>query len=732
MLALFLLLGLLAVDERGLTGDLEIKRMEAGEDVRHEVIIGEGRRIPLKEEIPLPTHLDFEAYNIMEDADSGTVSFIFPHLGKWYAVFSNEDQVVNSVVLNFNARLYENTGGWTVVDSCSFLGIIPPGEKSYIVWDGVNLEVVSPDYGLTSTAQTAVDNIYDWLKLPLLDNFSQMSLSCQDVYAQLILDTPWPYKDELAFVIAHTDPGILAHHRASPEIFVDNVHTIYSHDTLLGYVELVEHPDFTTAKYWIVDTLGDTIEVEIPKERYYWDIVHPILSDEAPLYINPRTGREASPPTGKFWRDYLFNYSDTATVRRISHCRTDTIPVGFVSPILREELQGINVLWCNRVNDFEDNGAIGVVTRWARDVLVFNSGHERPIQPVRIYHMHWGRCGEWADLTGAAGRSALIPTNMPLSMPNDHIWNEFYDGEWRHWEPVNSMIDSPHSYDSNWWDMVLPFNFRGDGWIWDVTPRYTPYCTLSVFVGDATGAPVDGARVLVASQDEAGAGIFVAGWHFTGSDGFARFLLGDLTNYFVRIDAGDIGSFPIDPNRVVAVISNSIPGQHYTWHRNLSGTMPTIPVTEATLVDTTIYKIEIDFSVVNEIIYGQTLFRNVLDIRQEFAKWVDEGNIEFFISDSVNFHLYGVEETYASSNLRLFVYPTIGKNATIKFTLPEEMNTNISLYDISGRLIKEIVNRVFREGEHQVLLNERSLSTGIYFIRLTTEKKALTRKIVWL
>ncbi|OYD17195.1 hypothetical protein CH333_01665 [candidate division WOR-3 bacterium JGI_Cruoil_03_44_89] len=688
----------------------------------------------------------------------------------------------------------KDTKAWELVDSVEFYGRITEGEKCVIEMDFL-LTLSPPPDNLVAAAREAIGLVPEWLRLPLEDNFSKMSTSLQRNYAWLITTCERVYRDEIAFCVAHIDPEILEHYTTNPEFLLENAQMIYAHDTVLQYVELVEYPDYTTARYRISDHGSDTVDVEIPYQRYYWDIVHPIISDEAPLYINPKTGWEAEPPVGRLWREYVFEYPDTAerTVWDWGSPPRDTIYAGFVSPILRDELADVGVLWDGKT-DTLDQSAIGVATQWIKDVMVFNSGFgfERPIQPTRIYHIHVGRCGEHADITAAAGRACLIPTNSPLTMCNDHTWNEWYDTQWRGWEPVNTFINSTYHYEGWGWNIVLPFNFRGDGYIWDVTERYSEVCTLTVAVNDVSGEPVDGAMVTLASTPNTGSGLYIAGWHYTASNGETQFIIGDGKPYYARIDA-DIGYYP-DPGYVTLVIANSVAGEHYFWSHNLSGSMPSISISPDTLPDEpdSTYKVEVEFSSGEEILRGKTRFDNELGVYQEFARFAPGGNIDFFICDSSNYSIYedfGGEEPFkafhigqdADSGSVDFILPKGGKwyvvlsnedalkvgevvslkaklyrnevygieeerhplafslspnpavsSMCIELTLPRFEDVSLGVYDLSGRCVRRVKGDRLSSGDHELRLDGNGLPAGVYFARLVAGESGLVRKAVFI
>jgi hypothetical protein len=78
------------------------------------------------------------------------------------------------------------------------------------------------------------------------------------------------------------------------------------------------------------------------------------------------------------------------------------------------------------------------------------------------------------------------------------------------------------------------------------------------------------------------------------------------------------------------------------------------------------------------------------------------------------------------------VYPNPSQgNAVIKFGLNKRSDISLSLYDITGRLLKDIYSGIQEQGSHEFLLKqEDGLTEGIYFICLETDNYEVTKKLV--
>jgi hypothetical protein len=683
-------------------------------------------------------------------------------------------------VLAAFTEIAQSDSDWVLIDTDTFFVRLPVDEACVVRFDcpGESLEILIPDDGLTALARQAIEYAPEWLATDLEDAFARMTTSHQDTYAGIILGAVDPYVDEIAFVIGHTATQVLQSANFKTPVLTENAEDVYAHDPFLDYVDIVDYGSagvggnyYSTVRYRTAET-GDTLEIELPRERYYWDIVHMKITDEFPTYINPETGAATDPPVGRFWREFLFTHADS----------------GY--PVLKDELAGCLTLWEGNVDNRTNNGAIGIMTQWILDVMDFGSGAERPIQPVRIYHKHLGRCGEHGDITGAAARAALIATNSPLAMASDHVWNEFYDQRWVHWEPVNVYIDSPWHYEG-WGKVFLGiFNWRGDDGIWTVTGQYTPHCTLTVAVTDSFGYPVDGAQVTIAKKIST-ITYYESTWGSTGNDGLCTFVLGDETDIYARIDS-DLGTVPPGPLYKLAVDS-SIAGNHYTWPKFIKNHRPQVLAQPASppVDPTDSYQLRLSWDAVGEFCYGDNRLNN-----NTFSEHLTGGAVEFFVCDESNYAAYAASDTFLAYNIMedadsadlIFTFPThdgwyavlsneehvvnsqlvrgtaelyarpsagvatgsslgavrLGKSQPNPFTaetwvsysVGREAQVDLAIYDVAGRRVTTLISGQVSAGDHRASWNGldasgRPVAPGIYLLHLRTGERQLSRKLVF-
>ncbi len=66
----------------------------------------------------------------------------------------------------------------------------------------------------------------------------------------------------------------------------------------------------------------------------------------------------------------------------------------------------------------------------------------------------------------------------------------------------------------------------------------------------------------------------------------------------------------------------------------------------------------------------------------------------------------------------------------ISFEVPSKSQVSISIYDIRGNFIEEIVNGAYSSGKHTINFDAKSYSTGIYFYKLKSEGASFTKKFM--
>lgn len=167
--------------------------------------------------------------------------------------------------------------------------------------------------GLSENLKNAVNIAPEWLRVPLLDRFLGLTPNDAEELADMIQNPEDDrYTDELAFLVAMSGERDL-NYTYIVELLEENVRLIYEYDALLDYVEVVDYGQvgdddyYTTVSYTVLDE-GVPTDYELPKEIYYYYIVHPKLDGDNPKYIDPSTGKAAGPSSGGvFWRDYFIN-----------------------------------------------------------------------------------------------------------------------------------------------------------------------------------------------------------------------------------------------------------------------------------------------------------------------------------------------------------------------------------------------------------------------------------------
>ena len=109
-------------------------------------------------------------------------------------------------------------------------------------------------------------------------------------------------------------------------------------------------------------------------------------------------------------------------------------------------------------------------------------------------------------------------------------------------------------------------------------------------------------------------------------------------------------------------------------------------------------------------------------------------SVDFFIRAIVG--TYGVDVSEGNVpnrySFKLFqnIPNPVKSRTTISFVLPRTERVQLTLYDVTGRAVRTLLDRTVTKGVHSVNLNTNGLRSGIYFYELRTRDRVKTRKMI--
>jgi Pregnancy-associated plasma protein-A/Secretion system C-terminal sorting domain len=124
-----------------------------------------------------------------------------------------------------------------------------------------------------------------------------------------------------------------------------------------------------------------------------------------------------------------------------------------------------------------------------------------------------------------------------------------------------------------------------------------------------------------------------------------------------------------------------------------------------------------------------TPFKTYTNFRVRFELQALRGNNTYIDDIQIGEFVIGVDDIRSKINLAINPNPSNGFSV-LSFTNISKSNTIINIFDISGKLVKNITNDELPAGEHQIEINSTELEKGMYFIKVTQNGKSYTIK--WL
>lgn len=620
--------------------------------------------------------------------------------------------------------------------------LLPPGTGLILKCDPLALTVsdtLVPDYGLTSDAEKAIDAAPSWLRFDLVDNLRQLDVSRQNTLADMILNPSDPrLRDEIAFQVAHISPSHLG--VVNLDVIRQNVDSLFAIDRELKYAEIVDYgnPDkdsnyYSTIRYKVLKN-GITLSCEIPKEIYYWYIIHPRGTDENPAIIYD-----------KFWREYLY-YDNGST----------SYTVDGEYPLLREALDTVEFAW-EVTPQSSGGGAVAAVYNWVNGVVKWGATGNRPIQPNEIATDHDGNCGEFQDITWAGGRTALIPTVGVLDINEDHVWCTMWQSKSYEsalettWRPDSGgAFDKDHGGGGKYCSMI--WQWRGDGYQESRIQDYSNSCTLTVKITDPNGIPLSN---LNAELDSEGwmSSMRVRGLSgITDRNGLFVITVGEEQNYYLKVAWNSFGlvvdsvSSTAGKNILIERTINTDylakprnlddinKSQHFSIEGKLDTVLP-LPsepcylvffnnhaemgevVSGSASVSTSGISLSIDaeYDLGHCETYSYEATSSVSTLKFSPGELTD-----FFITDRQGIYTLGVSDVCGPqpSVINLDVKP-ITTSGVIEFKISgAKESVRLSVFDISGRKVYSAFANADMQGNVRMTWMNTRQTAGVYFARV--------------
>lgn len=112
-------------------------------------------------------------------------------------------------------------------------------------------------------------------------------------------------------------------------------------------------------------------------------------------------------------------------------------------------------------------------------------------------------------------------------------------------------------------------------------------------------------------------------------------------------------------------------------------------------------------------------------------RFTSNGGNNIYIDDINITETTGIEDNiYNSISFNVYPNPT-EENTMIYFNLLNKQKIKLDIYDLTGRKLISLIDNELNAGEYQYPVFEKNnLSSGIYFVTLTVDKKRFTKKLI--
>jgi len=88
-------------------------------------------------------------------------------------------------------------------------------------------------------------------------------------------------------------------------------------------------------------------------------------------------------------------------------------------------------------------------------------------------------------------------------------------------------------------------------------------------------------------------------------------------------------------------------------------------------------------------------------------------------------------ETVSNESIDVLIYPNPAETEiNIDYKLDKASSVEISINDLSGKMLEVIFNENLKQGKHSLQYHNNTLQTGTYLIRIEIDNKSIVKKII--
>ena len=128
---------------------------------------------------------------------------------------------------------------------------------------------------------------------------------------------------------------------------------------------------------------------------------------------------------------------------------------------------------------------------------------------------------------------------------------------------------------------------------------------------------------------------------------------------------------------------------------------------------------------------GDVITFKVYDVSQDKLVEMDSPEATAWVGNNAMSVISMTDKILPTSIALGNAYPNpFNPSTTISYDISSEMNVNINVYDVQGRMVAELASGVRDQGRYEVMWNADNSSTGIYFVQLIAGSTTKTQKIM--